>query len=299
MINAKILLKISNENGIEYIITPENNKIYGNGKNDIYIDYSVVLGEDTSFSIKPINKNIETETINVKQKEIDDLFYITEEYLENNTVCSINTTVDFPEDSIYYIFKDKTGKWNEKTKNIVLDVLDIENFDNADLQKHTGTALMYIKKEDKAGNILYTEKTCNIMASSYNVFNSLVNKGKTTIDYYPFEYNLANNEYGGMGPYYLNYGHGDGELTCSGYYKLNWDQLDFNNIRRVYLDIMLYAQRFAWYDSTANASVELGYEDGSSEIVFNQTYKGEWTNFPVDVEIIKPLKYIKVNLRRA
>lgn len=53
--NINVLVKINNDDGIEYIITPEGNRINGNGKKQIALDYVVSADTPKDYIIKPKN----------------------------------------------------------------------------------------------------------------------------------------------------------------------------------------------------------------------------------------------------
>lgn len=66
--NLKVLVTItSTDNGIEYIQTPNGNKIYVNGKMQFTIDHVCKLAVDEIFKIKEVNKEEVQEVLNVTE----------------------------------------------------------------------------------------------------------------------------------------------------------------------------------------------------------------------------------------
>lgn len=71
--NIKVLISVQSMNSIEYIEEPNGNKIYGNGKNKILLDYSVKKDEESKFIVKIANKEIKEEKITITSDYLKDV----------------------------------------------------------------------------------------------------------------------------------------------------------------------------------------------------------------------------------
>lgn len=70
--SIKILITLNSEKGIEYIECPNGNKIYGNSKTKILLDYSVKNDENYIFKVKEKELNEIQKEINVNNVSIGD-----------------------------------------------------------------------------------------------------------------------------------------------------------------------------------------------------------------------------------
>ena len=181
--NIKTLVTINSENGIEYIECSDGDKIYGNNKNSITIDYKVKKNENNIFKIKEVEKETKEENI-----------FVDEEYIEKNVISN----------NVYNISSDY--KMLEVKKNIALENFKcyIKIGENGKWVEHEGMFVIYdfyvtqkhLINEDNS--ITVYEKVCDdyenevIISSKYNInvdakeilIGSYVN--------YPIEYNNIN-----------------------------------------------------------------------------------------------------------
>lgn len=181
--NIKTLVTINSENGIEYIECSDGDKIYGNNKNSITIDYKVKKNENNIFKIKEVEKETKEENI-----------FVDDEYIEKNVISN----------NVYNISSDY--KMLEVKKNIALENFKcyIKIGENGKWVEHEGMFVIYdfyvtekhLINEDNS--ITVYEKVCDdyenevIISSKYNInvdakeilIGSYVN--------YPIEYNNIN-----------------------------------------------------------------------------------------------------------
>lgn len=181
--NIKTLVTINSENGIEYIECSDGDKIYGNNKNSITIDYKVKKNENNIFKIKEAEKETKEENI-----------FVDDEYIEKNVISN----------NVYNISSDY--KMLEVKKNIALENFKcyIKIGENGKWVEHEGMFVIYdfyvtqkhLINEDNS--ITVYEKVCDdyenevIISSKYNInvdakeilIGSYVN--------YPIEYNNIN-----------------------------------------------------------------------------------------------------------
>lgn len=181
--NIKTLVTINSENGIEYIECSDRDKIYGNNKNSITIDYKVKKNENNIFKIKEVEKETKEENI-----------FVDDEYIEKNVISN----------NVYNISSDY--KMLEVKKNIALENFKcyIKIGENGKWVEHEGMFVIYdfyvtqkhLINEDNS--ITVYEKVCDdyenevIISSKYNInvdakeilIGSYVN--------YPIEYNNIN-----------------------------------------------------------------------------------------------------------
>lgn len=68
--NIKLLATINSENGIEYVIGPDNTKNDCNGKNQLSIDYTTQKDSELTFKIKEKNKDEVSQTIILNEESI-------------------------------------------------------------------------------------------------------------------------------------------------------------------------------------------------------------------------------------
>lgn len=76
---VKVVFIINAENPIEYVELPNGLKIYGNGKKQITVDYTVESGKEYSINVKEENSDIKKETVVINYNDI-------QEYVENDLI---------------------------------------------------------------------------------------------------------------------------------------------------------------------------------------------------------------------
>lgn len=76
---VKVVFIINDENPIEYVELPNGLKIYGNGKKQIAVDYTVESGKEYSINVKEENSAIKKETVVINYNDI-------QEYVENDLI---------------------------------------------------------------------------------------------------------------------------------------------------------------------------------------------------------------------
>ena len=120
--NIKTLVTINSENGIEYIECSDGDKIYGNNKNSITIDYKVKKNENNIFKIKEVEKETKEENI-----------FVDDEYIEKNVISN----------NVYNISSDY--KMLEVKKNIALENFKcyIKIGENGKWVEHEGMFVIY------------------------------------------------------------------------------------------------------------------------------------------------------------
>ena len=84
--NIKVLVGITNDYGIEYIVKPDNSKINGSGKTRVFLDYSFVIDEENTFTVKAIGKEPEEKKVTITQETINDQFEVPDYTSEEETI---------------------------------------------------------------------------------------------------------------------------------------------------------------------------------------------------------------------
>ena len=236
--NVKILLNFNSNDGIEYIITPTDDVIYGNSKKNVFIDYTVKLNENYEFLIKPINKNSVTQQINITQEEIDDYFTCNTFNQEYNTKHSVDFKNKLDSDRIYYKISNETGEWKTNIDNIITDLGNIEVFDSDDNKCHSGTTTIHIKKEDRAGNIIYSDVKCNVTATRYTVNQKIEEStrlGWSEILNYNYDWYIPERFYGNIkeievGDTWFYCVYDSPKWTTHGYFQIEYLKIDAKDI---------------------------------------------------------------------
>lgn len=72
--DIKLLIKVTSENGLEYVKVPDENVISAQGNNVLYIDFSIKVNEEKTFVIKEKEKDEKEETIIITEEEFLSLF---------------------------------------------------------------------------------------------------------------------------------------------------------------------------------------------------------------------------------
>lgn len=173
--NVKVLVTIGSESAIEYLQDPNGNIINGNGKNKISIDYISELNKEEIFKVKVKNATEVNEKMTIKQEEIDEQFTITETSDESNqkTLLEENDRFELAPYELYYkIGNDDASNinnWKKYNDHIVLDMSKILGKDNTE---NSDNIIVNIKRVDKAGNIVYASKICQVHVSTTTyIFN--------------------------------------------------------------------------------------------------------------------------------
>ena len=166
----KILVNINANDIIEYVVRPDGEIINGNGKQELFLDYTIEVDKDEIFKIKIVEKEEIEKTINVSEelcnsyiniqadniKKYFDVFYvgIGETFKMNNS------------DVIYYKVGENSTRWLQPGKSVKVAKDDLQ-FENAN--DKVGKAKLYFKRTDKSGNIVYSIKDIVIDTEAYEV----------------------------------------------------------------------------------------------------------------------------------
>ena len=160
----KTLITINSENGIEYIETPEGNKIYANEKSKISIDYVTKKDEEKIFKIKEINKQEKEEKITITDNTIKETIDV-ESIIDTKgyKTIKISDNMNLNGFKTYYQI-GKNGQWIEgKGKISILDYdVTINNLINSD---ETIIISAMIKNNDTK-DIVLISKNYNVDTSS-------------------------------------------------------------------------------------------------------------------------------------
>ena len=155
--SIKILITLNSEKGIEYIECPNGNKIYGNSKTKILLDYSVKSDENYIFKVKEKELNEIQKEINVNNVSIGDttLKLNIDEDFDGYETLSINNKIELENYKTYYKI-GKSENWIEGTSFSIVDY-DVKqnNYINDD-----GTLTISVKTENTTtNNIVKLEDT--------------------------------------------------------------------------------------------------------------------------------------------
>ena len=152
-----VIFRFRASEGIEYIIGPNGNKIYGNGKTVISVDYSTPINTDLNFKLKIVRKNEVEKKITITENDVYNNFNVEFDY--NGLKEIINTSINIyeynseikyhyiinMEDNFEYYYKlyDGDNNWIRlNDANLYL--------------KYAG--ILYFKKVDQYNNSIYLIK---------------------------------------------------------------------------------------------------------------------------------------------
>ena len=304
--NLKLKLKFYSEKGIKSIEKPNGEKIDGENKKEVIIDY--VIGRDSNAKFKDIlsdNSEVESD-LTITENGINQTFRINEN-TEENGLANIKVEYDYKEntDKTYYKI-GQNGKWYEYTDNIQLDMAAIEN--TTDTSGNKGTSLIYIKKEDTNGNIVTVTKQAKINSTTYNVLSNIRYKGEDPDKYFTkvvdsnqFDEGLLVDNY--LIPFF-GYGHWQGSGSYNSMYKLNYSKLGLKSANKV--NIVFNHYRYSSSDAV-NTYAQVYYTDGTasereeSKFVSNEIWTfyaaiETRTDVTIDLDINKTVDYIEIKI---
>lgn len=269
----KTLVNISNDDGIEYIIKPDNTVINVYGKKDINIDQVSKLNETVTYKVKPVNASESTSDIIITDETIENGF--TSEHQPNITKSSSDgkyTTFEtqcIPKnerDTITYSVANHPWYSYSGNENIILDIGDVEEIDPTDPSGKTGISTIYFKSTDPVGNAVTYSKKVTVDISNYlntgyfDVFESLQRKNKNP-NYYGIEIStMGESNY--FSPYSLGFYHGNGgPWACSWTYTLDFEQIHINTTEKATVSI------HQWIETRSSVSntITITYTDNTTE----------------------------------
>ena len=193
---VKTLVTIANDNGIEYVIKPDETKVNVNGKKKLALDTVSALDDEITFKVKIINSaDVEEKKMKVTQQYIDDKFTLTDistndDYTIFNVACDLKMA---DTDKTYCRIGNNSDNWLEYENTIKCNWLDIENKESNTV--HTGISTIQFKKADKSGNIVYAKKQCQITSKNAEIYGNREKLG-VDLNYYGITtYSSKTNEY--------------------------------------------------------------------------------------------------------
>lgn len=152
---AKTLLSITNDYGIEYIIKPDNSKINGSGKTKVFLDYSFVIDEENTFTVKAIGKEPEEKKITITFETISDQFEVPDYTSEEEAIEYSLKNEEM--DKVFFKYED--GNWWREYQN--KDQLGMFYYEMPTTvgNETINSKKLYFYKTDKNQNIVYFDKT--------------------------------------------------------------------------------------------------------------------------------------------
>lgn len=313
--NIKALVTINSTEGIEYFITPENNKINTNLKKTVSFDMSIPENVSKTFIIKEKNKNEISKAVTITQDDINNCFTITD---ISNDPSYTNIKIEYPlmkdTDVTSYIIGDIDTQWTTYYRTIQLDMSCILDRNPDDSSWETGKTKIKISKKDKAGNVLNAEKSNIDVSSTYlDFFRYLkihkVGTDEERLNEYGFTWNFATCEnsadwrYAKLGM--LGGGHGSYSANWNYYLYVNYQNLlskfeniDFNSL----IFGFYYYNEYRWTGEGKNYATKLtlNYDDNTSETITTGGYSGNGAathQYEINMEGIgKEIETITVNL---
>ena len=162
-----LLIKVSDESGIDQIITPSNLIINAHGKNEVSFDYKVSLDNNYLVKVKN-NKNEEYQKeINVSNDFLSDFMRVSSiKESEYQRVFKIEG--DEGHKSIYYAIGNDTENWTMYSKPIRLDYFQIKEQEK---ENEDGTVTVRIKEINDLNKEVITSKKItdiNVNNANYN-----------------------------------------------------------------------------------------------------------------------------------
>lgn len=163
---ASILVYINDENGIEYVETPDGNIINGNGKTQLAIDYKVDRDSEYSFKIKKKNSSLETRNISVTDEDIVSIinYATSNEYKDIKYSANIknmnNKKIIFNVDGIEPIEEIKSGV---SAGSLVMTNYDLIRNDIVDTEGKLSLSL--VLKDNKNNVLAATQKEIDVSQS--------------------------------------------------------------------------------------------------------------------------------------
>ena len=157
--NIKGILTVSSEKEIEYIEYSNGQRIYGNGKNTISIDYITSKNSKYIFNIKEIGQNEKREEITITDQIIEETLKI--EKISDNTgykTIEISENMDLKGFKTYYkIGKDST-QWVEGKGRISILDYDVTTNGLINQEDETITILAMVRNEDTGDTVLISRE---------------------------------------------------------------------------------------------------------------------------------------------
>lgn len=298
--NIKAIVNLKNDEGLDYIIKPDNTKIECFGRKEISIDTNNELGKTGKFICKTLSGSEEERQMTITQDLIDNLSSFNKMYNDDGVSYKNQITYQKSEttDTTYYKIGNQNNTWiNYKNGIITLALDDIYEYTTSGL-RNVATIPLYLKKQDKAGNIIYTNVDAEVYASSrFDVFRFLEKRGKP-LSYFGFTANTPNNQSSGFDLYNLRYGHGTYAGSYSGYFTMSWANIGLNDANSVSVEFGLYGNSGYGCQSSANASVDVYYTDGTNNSSNSVYHTGTEKSYTLNVNIdqTKTINYIKMNI---
>ena len=157
----KVLVKISSEDGIEYIEKPDGSQIQANGKQNVAIDYKVKKDEENIFKIKEIGKEIVDKSVCVTDQVIKEELGI-DVLSEIVGYKTIEITENIPLEGYNKIQHQigKNGEWQEGIGK--MPIVDYDIVRNA-LKNEDDTVTVSVKAENTVtSNIIQYSKNLKI-----------------------------------------------------------------------------------------------------------------------------------------
>ena len=170
----KSLIIFYDDDGIEYVETPEGEKIYCNNKNEIAIDKKIEINKEYNYKIKVTNKTIEEKTITLS----DD--YISNNVLRMDTIkntdgekeIEIFENITKENYSILYKLGDKNS-WRTLDTSTDNNIIKFTDYDVTEYKDENNQITVYIKAQNNSNND-------NISISQKYNFDKKILAGTTT-----------------------------------------------------------------------------------------------------------------------
>ena len=168
--NIKVLVTVNSEDGIEYIIMPNETRIDCYEKTSTAIDYVAAKNSEGTFKIKEKGKDEKAETIKLDGQTLYSNGIALDEtdqsgYKEITTKSNLNTLKDRFTTCSYKI--GENGTWtspstiNSEDKIYKTSALDYDIIQN-DLLNEDNTVTIYTKLSDSIGNAVISKSTYSV-----------------------------------------------------------------------------------------------------------------------------------------
>ncbi len=121
--NTKVLITVNSESGIEYIQCPNGNKIDGQGKKKLGIDYGVNKEQEYKFIIKEINNEEQEKKLYIDNNIIENTAVkLNIEDIEGYTTFNCENIINFDGyNECYYKIGEKNDEWKKGTQDYMFD----------------------------------------------------------------------------------------------------------------------------------------------------------------------------------
>ena len=194
--NIKVLVTVNSEDGIEYIIMPNETRIDCYEKTSKAIDYVAAKNSEGTFKIKEKGKDEKTETIKLDDQTIHDKGLALDETDQSGykEFTIENKLQSLKEKFTSYSYKiGENGKWTQ-ANNVQNGTYKISELDYDLIQKKLinsdKTLNVYTKISDNIGNTLTIKKNYNVDITEYETTASSESLLKAVE-----EYNKGNGKY--------------------------------------------------------------------------------------------------------